>query len=106
MLVSYLFTIVITVMPIVGLYSQYSLIKERKHVGSFSIDICGVLILANVLRIMFWFSKGFATNLFIQSFVVIGMAVKFYFIKFALLALCIDVGYKKNNSLTDLSGEE
>jgi hypothetical protein len=68
-------TIVITFIPIVGLISQYSLIKGRKHIGSFSIDTCGVLILSNVLRIMFWFSKGFAINLFIQSFVVIGMSV-------------------------------
>jgi hypothetical protein len=66
---------VIAVMPIVGLYSQYALIKERKHIGSFSIDTCGILIVANVLRIMFWFSKGFANNLLVQSFVVLAMTV-------------------------------
>ncbi len=69
-------------MPIVGLYSQYALIKERKHIGSFSIDTCGVLILANILKIMFWLSKGFAVNLLIQSFLVIGMAVFCWLLSF------------------------
>ena len=40
------------------------------------------------MRIYFWFSSGYAINLFIQSFVVIGM-------QFVLLDICIKVGYKK-----------
>jgi hypothetical protein len=71
--------LVISVTPIIGLYSQYALINERKHIGSFSIDTCGILILANILRIMFWFSKGFAINLLIQSFVILAMTVKIVF---------------------------
>lgn len=71
------YILVITVAPLIGLYSQYSLIKERRHIGSFSIDIIGIVLISNILRIMFWFSKGFANNLLIQSFVVIAMAVNF-----------------------------
>ena len=71
-------------MPIAGLYSQYALIKQRKHVGSFSIDTCGILIFANVLKTMFWFSKGFAINLLIQSFVVIAMAVRSFLMRVRL----------------------
>ena len=97
-------SLVVAIMPAVGLYSQYALIKDRKHIGSFSIDTCGILIFANILRIMFWFSKGFAINLLIQSFVFIAMSVIVTITKFMLLSLCIEVEYKKNNSLTDLTG--
>lgn len=78
---------VVAVAPIIAYYSQYSLIKETKSVGSFSIDVCGILIIANIMRIYFWLTSGFAINLLIQSFLVIGM-------QFLLLDICIQVGYK------------
>lgn len=80
----------ITVMPLLSYYSQYSLMKETKSVGSFSIDICAILIVANILRVCFWFSTGFADNLLIQSFLVIG-------IQFLMIDTCIKLGYKKES---------
>lgn len=79
--------IVITVAPLIGYYSQYSLMLENKTVGTFSIDICLILITANVLRIFFWFASGFANNLLLQSFLILGM-------QFLLLDLCVKLGYK------------
>lgn len=46
--------------------------------------------MANIMRIFFWFSSGYAFNLFIQSFLVIG-------IQFMLLDACVKIGYKKAN---------
>lgn len=69
-------------------YSQYSLMKETKSVGSFSIDICAILIVANILRVFFWFTTGFADNLLIQSFLVLA-------IQYLILDICIKLGYKQ-----------
>ena len=76
------------VAPLIGYYSQYSLMKETRSVGTFSIDVCAILIFANILRIAFWFSKGFANNLLVQSFLVIGFQI-------LILDLCVKLGYKK-----------
>ncbi len=88
MRVKLILIIVIAFAPLIGYYSQYSLMKETRSVGTFSIDVCAILIFSNILRIGFWFSKGFANNLLIQSFFVIGF-------QFLILDLCVRLGYKK-----------
>ncbi len=40
--------------PVLGYVAQYKLIKDNDTVGNFSIDICAILIFANILRIFFW----------------------------------------------------
>ena len=85
-------SIVMTVAPLFGYYSQYALIKDNRSVGSFSIDLCAILILANILRIGFWFSKGFANNLLVQSFLIIT-------IQLFILELCVRIGYKKKEEI-------
>lgn len=82
---------VVTVAPLIAYYSQYKLIADTKSIGSFSIDVCGILIIANIMRIFFWFSTGYATNLFIQSFFVIA-------IQFLLLDICIKMGSNEKSS--------
>ena len=54
--------------------------------------MCGILIVANILRIFFWITTGFANNLLLQSFFVLGIQV-------ALLDLCIKLGYKKKDDV-------
>jgi hypothetical protein len=60
--------------PLIGFAFQHKLIKETKVIGSFSIDVCAILIFANILRIFFWyyfitiyfrFGKNFETPLLI-----------------------------------------
>lgn len=63
--------VVVTVVPLIGYCSQYRLIRANAAVGSFSIDVCAILLIANILRIVFWFTNGFALNLLIQSFLII-----------------------------------
>lgn len=38
-----------------GYFSQINLIKREKSVGNFSLDVCAILLFANILRICFWF---------------------------------------------------
>lgn len=54
--------------------------------------MCGILILANILRIGFWFAKGFATNLLVQSFIII-------IFQLVILHLCVRLGYKKKEDI-------
>lgn len=61
--------------PILGYVSQYQLIKKSKSVGSFSIDICGILLFANILRLNFFIFKRYETALVFQSLFMISMQV-------------------------------
>jgi hypothetical protein len=40
--------------PVVGYVHQYIIINKSKSVGTFSIDICGILLFANILRLNFY----------------------------------------------------
>jgi hypothetical protein len=42
-------------------------ILKRKDSTGFSIDVCGVLLCANIIRIFFWFGKRFELALLVQS---------------------------------------
>ena len=64
-------------LPLYGLYNQLMLIKRQKSTGSFSIYITAILILANLLKIFFWFSVGFALSMLIQSAFILALNVPF-----------------------------
>jgi hypothetical protein len=61
--------------PILGYLSQYRLIKLTKLVGSFSIDICAILLFANVLRLNFYLFNRYSIVLVFQSIIMITMQV-------------------------------
>ncbi|GAO49177.1 hypothetical protein SAICODRAFT_90536 [Saitoella complicata NRRL Y-17804] len=48
----------------------WSINKKRSSQG-FSIDICGIMLVSSILRVLFWFGKPFETSLFIQAIVMI-----------------------------------
>jgi len=73
--------------PTSGYYFQYKLVKETESLGSFSIDVCAILIFSNLLRILFWFCKGFDNALLYQSIVMI-------IVQLLLLQECIKVKSK------------
>ena len=50
---------------------QYMKLKQSGNAEGFSLYVCFTLIMANVLRIMFWTLKHFETPLLLQSFVMI-----------------------------------
>jgi hypothetical protein len=63
------------ILPVGAYVPQYQMIKEQKSIGSFSIFICAILLIANILRIFFWLTVGFAVNLLFQSIFMIIMQV-------------------------------
>ncbi|XP_071256576.1 solute carrier family 66 member 2-like [Salvelinus alpinus] len=51
--------------------SQYQQILRTKNTDGFSTRVCLVLLVANILRILFWFGKQFEVTLLLQSVVMI-----------------------------------
>ena len=65
-----------TIFPPLQFIPQLKIIKEKKDLGSFSIYIPAILLIANILRVFFWLTVGFAFNLLIQSLLMIAVQVK------------------------------
>lgn len=59
------------VCPVIGYVLQYRLILQNESVGAFSIDICLVLLIANILRLNFYPFQRFETALIFQSLFMI-----------------------------------
>lgn len=69
---------------IVPFIPQYKDIKRLDNADGFSLYVCLVLLLANTLRILFWFGHPFELPLLIQSIIMIlGM--------FVMIELCVKV---------------
>lgn len=86
--ISSLFIIFGGVLPYLPQYLQIR--KERSSEG-FSTKVCLVLLVANILRINFWFGKVFETPLLVQSIIMI-------FTMVIMLELCIRM--KKEHPLS------
>lgn len=52
--------------PLVYL-DQLVAILRRKDSSGFSMDVCGCLLVANLLRVFFWLGKRFEVALLVQS---------------------------------------
>ncbi|KAK9893900.1 hypothetical protein P389DRAFT_147427 [Cystobasidium minutum MCA 4210] len=89
--------------PCVYLDQYFSIIKRKDSTG-FSIDVCGVLICANIIRVFFWFGQRFEIALLVQSVLMIAFQL-------ALLYVCIKYRqtllptHERNKSL-DIVGSE
>ncbi|XP_059472760.1 solute carrier family 66 member 2 isoform X2 [Neocloeon triangulifer] len=68
---------------------QYAEIRRTENAEGFSLYVCFALLIANTLRILFWFGRGFELPLLIQS-VIMNIAM------LAMIKLCVDV---KNKTL-------
>ena len=87
---------------VIGYVSQYALIQKNNSIGSFSPKVCGILLLANILRIFFWFGKPFETALLLQSFVMVVTQVNLL-IKLLLLSLCIRIKTQNQKQIKKFS---
>ncbi|XP_032816608.1 solute carrier family 66 member 2 isoform X1 [Petromyzon marinus] len=56
---------------IVPYVPQYRQIRRTQNSEGFSSHVCLVLLLANILRVLFWFGRQFESALLLQSFVMI-----------------------------------
>jgi predicted tellurium resistance membrane protein TerC len=54
-----------------GYIEQYKMIRDTQKVGSFSTDICAILLIANIIRIYYWFATGFGLALLFQAILMI-----------------------------------
>lgn len=63
---------------------QYQEIQRSSNTEGFSTRVCFVLLIANILRILFWMGKQFETTLLLQSIVMI-------LTMFSMLHLCCSV---------------
>lgn len=54
-----------------GYFDQYRIIQKEKSVGNFSIDVCAILIICNLLRVFFRVGEPYETSLFLQSLLMI-----------------------------------
>lgn len=73
------------VMPYIPQYLQ---IQSKQTTQGFSMYVCLALLIANTLRIIFWFGKRFETPLLVQS-VLMNVAM------FALIHLCVSINNKE-----------
>lgn len=67
---------------------QYLTMKEKGSAKGFSTYVCLALLVANTLRILFWFGKHYETPLLIQS-ILMNIAM------FALIHLCVSLNKKE-----------
>ncbi|XP_058804916.1 solute carrier family 66 member 2 isoform X2 [Phymastichus coffea] len=72
---------------IVPFIPQYKEIKEKQDTEGFSLYVCLTLLIANILRILFWFGRRFELPLLIQSILMIAMM-------FFMIKVCIDIQNK------------
>ncbi|KAL8279001.1 hypothetical protein RQP46_008670 [Phenoliferia psychrophenolica] len=68
--------------PPLAYLDQYIAIIRSHNSSGFSLDISGLLIVANVTRVFYWLGNRFQTALLVQSFLMI-------FAQFALLYVCL-----------------
>lgn len=73
------------VMPYIPQYLQ---IKQKQTTQGFSLFVCLALLMANTLRIIFWFGNHFETPLLIQS-ILMNITM------FALIQLCVEINNKE-----------
>ncbi|KAH1023894.1 hypothetical protein HUJ05_003478 [Dendroctonus ponderosae] len=66
---------------------QYRQIKRTKDADGFSLLVCLALLIANTLRILFWFGKHFEYPLLAQSLIMIATM-------FAMIHLCVRIRNK------------
>ena len=73
------------VMPYIPQYLQ---IQSKQTTQGFSMFVCLALLMANTLRIIFWFGHHFETPLLIQS-ILMNLTM------FALIHLCVKINNKE-----------
>lgn len=67
---------------------QYIQIKQKQTTQGFSLYVCLALLMANTLRILFWFGKHYETPLLVQS-ILMNITM------FSLVQLCVSVNTKE-----------
>lgn len=80
---------------------QYLSIKRTRNSEGFSTTVCLTLLIASILRILFWFGRHFELPLLIQSFIMSGVML-------SLVKLCVETrpGIGTTRLFTDFRVED
>lgn len=57
-------------------------IRRKQSSAGFSLDVCGIMLVSSILRVMFWFGRPFEMSLLVQSIIMIIMHL--FLLKYAL----------------------
>lgn len=68
---SWLFSVFLVTSPLTSYLDTALTIKRRKSAAGFSVDVCGIMLVASLLRINFWLGEPYELALLIQSCVMI-----------------------------------
>ncbi|XP_011505873.1 PREDICTED: PQ-loop repeat-containing protein 1 [Ceratosolen solmsi marchali] len=72
---------------IIPFVPQYKKIKQKEDIEGFSLYVCLTLLIANTLRILFWFGRHFELPLLIQSILMIATML-------FMIRICINIKNK------------
>ncbi|KAM0748310.1 hypothetical protein T439DRAFT_291721 [Meredithblackwellia eburnea MCA 4105] len=97
--ISTLASVGMAVGPPLAYADQFESIRRSHNSAGFSIDISGLLIVANVSRVFYWLGERFQTALLIQSFLMI-------LAQFALLYICLLYRDTSGSSVDPRSNQE
>lgn len=70
-LLSYGFSAFLVLSPLTSYLDTILSIHRNKSSSGFSIDVCGIMLVASFLRINFWIGDRFASTLLVQSLVMV-----------------------------------
>ena len=68
---SWLFSLFLVTSPLTSYLDTALSIRRRKSAAGFSVDVCGIMLVASLLRINFWIGDRYDVALLIQSCVMI-----------------------------------
>lgn len=73
LILNYGFSAFLILSPLTSYLDTVLSIHRRRSSTGFSIDVCGIMLVASLLRINFWIGDRFDTTLLIQSFIMIAI---------------------------------
>src|SRR3990167_3825915 len=82
--------------PVLPYLPQSYMIFSEKNSGGFSPHICLILLLANILRIFFWYGERFGLALLFQSVVMIATQLLMLLLWFSYKTPCRNSNFLKN----------
>lgn len=89
----------ICIAPILAFAYQYFHISKNNYIGSFSIDLCGIVIFSNIFRVGFYLFEGYSLALLFQSLFMIFIQVIYCEIQIMIIKICVKI--KKEEMLAN-----
>ncbi|BFZ53286.1 hypothetical protein PYCC9005_000309 [Savitreella phatthalungensis] len=69
----WLFSIFLVTSPLTSYLDTALSIRRRRSAAGFSVDVCGIMLVASMLRVNFWIGDRYNVALLLQSIVMLGV---------------------------------